>query len=266
MWEDVPLRRCQRGARASKVFPGVNPLGRRIRTDKTAPWLEILSVSSAMFGRKGWTRHHTPKSYEPFSVMPMPFLTIVVRHASKRSRVDAADGSRRRPASRFGPRRREFVASRELSRRAYLRPALRADSSGDVCSPGCGARRHRPLTGVMSYSVAQRHREIAIRLALGAVPAGVRSMVVGATPQDGAFRDGCRSRRGGRRRPLDRRSAVRRARSRPPDVHGGARRSGVRCGDRELDPSPAGVAGGRHGVTSRRITTTESRLRTSRRQ
>jgi putative ABC transport system permease protein len=32
--------------------------------------------------------------------------------------------------------------------------------------------------GVMSYSVAQRQREIAIRLALGAEPGGVRSMVV----------------------------------------------------------------------------------------
>jgi ABC-type antimicrobial peptide transport system permease subunit len=34
------------------------------------------------------------------------------------------------------------------------------------------------LFGVMAYSVAQRHQEIAVRLAVGAVPRQVRAMIV----------------------------------------------------------------------------------------
>ncbi len=46
------------------------------------------------------------------------------------------------------------------------------------------------LFGVISYSVAQRRRELAIRLALGARPANVRSIVVAEAVQmagDGAL-------------------------------------------------------------------------------
>jgi hypothetical protein len=66
---------------ASKVFPGVNAIGRRVKlgtTTSTAPWFTIVGVVGDVFSGNN-DDPNPPELYRPFAQSPQPFNWITVR-------------------------------------------------------------------------------------------------------------------------------------------------------------------------------------------
>jgi predicted permease len=175
MWEEDRVVVVNE-AFARQVLAGKEPLGRRIRSGEEANrWHEVVGVVGSV-RQKRLDEPSKPEMYETFSTMPMPFVSVVVRTT--------------RPADQMlgvvrGVVRRHDagVAVANLAPLADYVKAHTADRRFALLLLGVFAALAVLLGGtgvysVMSYSVAQRRREIAIRLALGAEPPGVRSMVV----------------------------------------------------------------------------------------
>jgi putative ABC transport system permease protein len=159
---------------AADVLRG-RALGRRIRGDRENPWYEVVGVVGNV-RQKRLDEPSKPEMYETFSAMPMPFLSVVVRTA--------------RPAAQMLEVVRAVVRERDpglavanlmpladylAAHTADRRFALLLLEAFAILAVALGTTG---VYSVMSYSIAQRRREIAIRLALGAEPAGVLVMVV----------------------------------------------------------------------------------------
>jgi predicted permease len=179
-------------ALARQLFGAGDPIGRRVRSGRNAPWSEIIGVVGDV-RQQQLDRPASPEFYTTFQQMPMPFQSIVVR-----GRVDHAlsiDDVRRvvqeldaglalanlMPLS-------DWVTSHTRERQF----ALAILSSFAVLALTIGTVG---VYGAMSYTVGQRTREIGVRLALGATPArarlavvadGVRVVAIGALAGTGA--------------------------------------------------------------------------------
>jgi predicted permease len=162
---------------ARRVFGDASPLGRRLRSGRTAPWNEIIGVVGDVRQQR-LDVPPAPEYYTTFQQMPMPFQSLVVRGGRERgvSLAEVRDVVRRLDPGlaianltplgewvRVHTRERQF-ALWVLSAFAVL--ALILGAVG--------------VYGALSYAVAQRGREIAIRLALGATPRGVRGEILAA--------------------------------------------------------------------------------------
>jgi ABC-type antimicrobial peptide transport system permease subunit len=118
-----------------------------------------------------------PEYYTTFAGSPMPFLTVVARGRSTAANALAA---LRRVVRQRDPGLalanlaplEDYMTQRSSNRRFAL--SLLGLFAGLALTLGAVG-----LYGVMSYAVAARQKEIAIRLALGAEPATVRAMVIG---------------------------------------------------------------------------------------
>ncbi len=111
------------------------------------------------------------------------------------------------------------------------------------------------LHGVMAYAVAQRARELGIRMALGAEPAGIWHLSSGARPQCKVDADGSRVRHRGRAlavapRP---RGAVRSEHGRPRDARERDGRTGDSSASGELHPRSPRHAGRSSGRVERGV-------------
>ena len=161
---------------AKRYWPNEDPIGRHmtIGYNNTGP-REIVGIVADV-KQSNLAERPALEMYTPFPQTPWPFLAIVVRTQGD---PEAMAASVRRALARIDPEQpaAEVKTLNEYVARAVATPRFTAVLFGAFAAlalvlAGFG------LFSVMAYSVAQRHREIGIRMALGAQPSAVRSLVL----------------------------------------------------------------------------------------
>lgn len=164
-------------ALAKKRFPNVNPVGKRFLTgDEKREWVQIVGVCGDT--RYANLRDDSPAQFfMPYAQQPeVGGMTYAIR-----TRVSPAD---------LAPALRDVVQQRDRdlpiidlrTQREQIDANMQMERAFAALTSGFGvlalALACVGIYGIMAYSVAQRTNEIGIRLALGAQPGQVRSMIL----------------------------------------------------------------------------------------
>jgi len=167
---------------AETYWPGQDPIGRRIRQGApTRPWVTVVGIVSDV-RHNGLEVAIKEKFYRPHTQWPMSTgnavrnMHLVVKTAgdplslvpSIRAEVQALDP--RLPIANI--RTMDEVVATAMSQPRLAQSVLMLFGMLALLLAAIG------LYGVLSYVVSERHHEIGIRMAIGAEPRGVRSMVL----------------------------------------------------------------------------------------
>ncbi|MDF1503301.1 ABC transporter permease, partial [Roseisolibacter sp. H3M3-2] len=164
-------------AMAERLWPGASPLGRRVKLgppESDAEWRTVVGVIESAFEERG---RASPMAYVPFAQWPGRPVSVVARAADEAAaaRVAAALPGALRAALPDEPvddaatvarRARDGVAPQRLVARVLGGFALFAVAIAAV-----------GVYGVVAASVAQRTREIGLRIALGASPRQIAALL-----------------------------------------------------------------------------------------
>lgn len=163
---------------AKRFFPNDDPVGKRLKIgmfNSDAPWLTIVGVTADV-KQRGLDQPTRPEFFRPYNQAAWPVMTVVVR---TNSNPGAFITPVKQALARFEPERAasgirtmEAVVYDSAGSRRFPMMLLVAFSLVGLALAAVG------ISGVVAFSVAQRTREIGIRMALGASKGAVMRLVL----------------------------------------------------------------------------------------
>jgi len=170
---------------AKQFFPGEDPIGRRIKLgistgDKDAPMRVVVGVVGDVKA-EGLSAASIPESYVPYAQLPFAPMSVVVRTATAPADIVPTLTSEVQSVDSALP----LLHVKTLDE--YVDDSIMGTRFEAVLFGIFGVLAFLltvvGLYGVISYTVAQRTREMGVRLALGAD----RSAIIGMVVKDGAL-------------------------------------------------------------------------------
>jgi putative ABC transport system permease protein len=164
-------------ALAKKYWPSESPIGKRIKIGyQNTGMREVVGVVDDVKQHQ-LSEAAVAQIYAPFDQTPWPFVTAIVR---TNAAPESAFGSMRAALARVDPmlgsgdlKTLDQYVARSIATPRFTTYIVGAFATLALLLAGFG------LFSVMAYSVAQRRRELGIRVALGAEPRDIRSLVLG---------------------------------------------------------------------------------------
>ncbi len=176
---DTPRVAIVNEALARRLWPGQDPLGRRLKLgarEADAPWLTVVGVVADM-RRQGLEREPIPQMFDALSQNPPSSVDLFIRTSRDnplelagaiRTAVHSVDGQ----APVFAVVSLANQVGGSLNQRRFETSLLTGFAAMALLMAAVG------IYGLLQYSIASRTREIGLRMAIGARPADVFRMLI----------------------------------------------------------------------------------------